>query len=432
MKTEVADLSAVKKRLTVEIPASDVAAVFDHLVRKYRKDLKVPGFRPGKAPLELVKARLGDDLEHEAADAIVQDFGREACRQEGLTPVAWDVETPDGTKHVPHPHEGEDYRFTLLLEVLPKIEPKDYVDLAVARPSVEVEVEEIQRELEALRQSKGKLVDIADRASEKGDVVGIEVEGTELGGEAKVPKEFRVVRLGDERNLPEFETHLAGKRPEEEFAFEVTYPGDLPDANLAGKTLNFRGVVKAVKKMDVPEWNDDLAREVKDGVKDFADLREQLKDALGKRKEYEADQVARQRLLDRVLDNNPFEVPQTLVEEELRDRLQRIGQRLASQGLDPDKLDIDWKKIIDDERVKAERAVREGAILDAIAARETEHVTVAREEVEGAIRSMARDMNETPAKLRQFLQREGRIGALEQEIRRSKCLDWIYSKAHIS
>mgnify|MGYP001002141427 CR=1 FL=1 len=97
MKTEVADLSAVKKRLTVEIPASDVAAVFDHLVRKYRKDLKVPGFRPGKAPLELVKARLGDDLEHEAADAIVQDFGREACRQEGLTPVAWDVETPDGT-----------------------------------------------------------------------------------------------------------------------------------------------------------------------------------------------------------------------------------------------------------------------------------------------------------------------------------------------
>lgn len=429
MKTEIADLSSVKKRLTIEVPASDVAAVFEHLVRRARRNVQIPGYRAGKAPVELVKARLGHDLEHEAAEAIVEDFGREACRQEGLTPIWSDIELPEGVDHLPHPHEGEDYRFTLLVEVLPKVDPVDYTGHEISKPEVEVQVEEIQAELDAMRQSQGKLVDVADRASETGDLVGIEIEGRE-GDAVVVAREFRVVRLGDERNLPEFESNLAGKRAEDEFAFDVTYPADLPDEKLAGKTVRFQGTVKALKKMEVPEWTDELAQAFK--AETYAELRERVKSAIEARKAAEAVQVARRRLLDRVMERNPFEVPAALVEQELRDRLERIGRRLSAQGLDPDKLEVDWNKVIEEERQRAEQEVREGLLLDRVAEKEKEHVVVDRSDMEQVIESMARDMEMPVPKLKNLLQKDGRMASLEREVRRTKCLDWLYSQSHIS
>lgn len=431
MKTEVAELSPVRRRLTVMVPASEVAAVFDQIVRKYRKKLQVPGFRPGKAPLELVRTRLGDDLEHEAAESIVQDFGMEACRQEGLVPVWSDVELPEGEKHLPHPHEGSDYQFNLLVDIVPKIEPKDYVGLEIARPRADVEVEDVQKELESLRQSKGKMVDVTDRPSRTGDFVGVDLEGVELGGEARVPKEFRVIHLGDERNLPAFEAGLSGRRAEDDVAFEVTYPVEVPDEALAGKIITFRGTVKAIKRMDVPEWDDELAKSFDASIEGFADLREKVKAGLAARKEREADTVARGRLIDRLLDGHPFDVPDVLVESEVRDRLERLGRRLASQGVDVEKLEVDWKKIIAEERTRAEREVRANILLDRIAEKETANVRVEEDDLDTVIAGIARDMNEPAGKVRNFLKREGRMNSLVEEVRRNKCLDWLYSQAHI-
>ncbi len=432
MKTEVADLTSVRKRLTIEIPASEVSAVFDHLLRKYRKNVNIPGFRPGKAPLELIKARVGHDLEHEAAESIVEDFGREACRQEGIDAVWSQVDLPEGVDHLPHPHEGEDYRFSLLVEVMPNVDPTDYTGQEIARPSVEVEVEEVQKELEALRQSRGKTVDVTDRASAPGDFVGVDLEGIELGGEAAIPREFRVIRLGDERNLPEFETALTGRRAEDDVAFEVTYPAEVPDEKLSGKVITFRGTVKAVKRMDVPEWDDELAKEFGSDVAGFADLREKVKEVVRLRKEREADQVARQRLVDRLLDRHPFEIPPVLVEVEVRERLERLGRRLAAQGVDVEKLEIDWKRVIEEERQRAEREVRANILLDRIAEKERDEVRVLPQEIDAVVAGIARDMKEPVGKVRQYLQREGRMASLLQEVQRNKCLDWLYGKAHIS
>lgn len=432
MKTTLSDLSPVKKSLAVEVSASDVAAVFDDLVREKRRKVQIAGYRPGKAPLELIKARLGETLHHDAAERIIKEFGREACRREKLNPVRWDVDLPEGEKHLPHPAEGEDYNFTLVLEVLPEFEPQDYLDQQISRPAVEVGVEEVQRELEGLRQAKGKMVDVLDRMSGVGDFIEAEIQGVELGGEAKVPKETRLIKLGEERNPPEFDRNLANRRIGEEFTFEVHYAAEAPDPQLAGRIITFTGVIKAIKKFEAPEWTDELARAAGGGIKDFADLREKLKELVRIRKEAEADQVARRRLIDKILAANPFETPASLVDEELHERLRRIGRGLAAQGVDLEKAEIDWRQIAEQERVKAEREVKEGILLDRIADKEQEHVKLAPADVDSMIENMARDMNTTPSKLRQFLQQEGRMESLQREVRRSKCLDWLYSVAHIS
>lgn len=432
MKTEVSDISAVRKRIAVDVPASDVAAVFDKLVRRARRNIKVPGFRDGKAPLELVRARLGEALEHEAAEAIVEEFGAEACRQEGLSAVYSEVELPEGVHHLPHPHEGEPFSFTLVVEVLPSIEPQDYVGQEIARPNVEVDVEEVQRELENLRQSKGEFKDAGDRSAGPGDFVGIEVEGRDATGEVAVPSEKRVIRLGDERNRPEFEQALSGRRPGDRFSFSVEFPAETPDEKLAGRTVTFEGEVQRVTQVDVPEWTDELAKSFGDGIEGYADLREKIKSAIERRKQGEADGVARERLLEKLLDRHPFEVPEVMVEQEVRDRLERLGRRLAAQGLDPDKLEVDWKKIVEEERERARRSVRAELLLDAIADRENENVIVTDDDVETVVSMMAHEAKVPPARMRQALQKDGRMPSLARELRRQKCLDWVYSKAHIS
>lgn len=432
MKTEVTDLSAVRKRITIEVPSSEVAAVFDKLLRRHRKTAHIPGFREGKAPLELVRTRLGEALEHEAAEAIVEEFGDAACRQEQLEAVYSEVELPEGVDHLPHPHDGEDYRFTVVVEVLPPIQPQDYVGQEVARPNAEVDVEEVQRELEALRQTKGEFKDAGDRAAGQGDFVGIRLEGRDETGETVVPTEKRVIRLGDERNRVEFETSLAGTRRGDTFSFTVPYPAETPDEKLAGKTITFMGEVQQVTQLDVPEWTDDLAKSVGEGVEGYADLREKIKAAIERRKQREADGVARDRLVQKLLDRHPFEVPGVLVEQEVRDRLERFGRRLAEQGLDPDKLEVDWKKIVEEERVRAQRDVRAELLLDAIAEKEKDHVGVTEAEVNEVVSSLAREANVPPAKMRQVLHKNGRLPSLARELQRRKCLDWLYSKAHIS
>jgi trigger factor len=432
MKTELTDVSAVRKRIAVEVPASEVAAVFDKLVRRARRNIKIPGFRDGKAPLELVKARIGDALEHEAAEAIVEEYGDSACRQEGLAAVYSEVELPEGVHHLPHPHEHEDYRFALLVDVLPAIEPQDYLGQEVARPNVEVEVEEVQRELEQLRQTRGEFKDAGDRAAAAGDYVGIEIEGRDAAGEVVVPTEKRVIRLGDERNRPEFEQNLAGRRRGDTLRFAVTFPDETPDEKLAGKSVTFTGTVERVTQVEVPEWTDELAKSFGEGIEGYADLREKIKAGLTRRKTHEADGVARDRLLEKLLDRHPFDVPEVMVEQEVRDRLERLGRRLAAQGLDPDKLEVDWKKIVEEERERARRSVRAELLLDAIADKEQDKVVVSQQDVDAVVEMMAAEAKVAPSKMRQALQKDGRMPSLARELRRQKCLDWVYAQAHIS
>lgn len=432
MKTELTEINPSRKRVTVEVPQADVQAVFQEILREYRRKASIPGFRPGHAPLHLVRQRIGDELGKEAAEKIVENFTREALRRENLQPVRGGVMLELGDQESPVPAREEDpYSFTLTVDVIPRIEPRDYTGQAVARPKVEVTEQEIQQELERFRESLGQLQDITDRPSQKGDLVAAELEGAELGQPPAIEKKLRVVTLGDSGNLPEFERALGGVRAGDDLTFPVTYPEDYPEESLRGRMLYFRGQVKAVKRVEVPELTDALIKEATGEIESLAALRERVAEAVTARQEREADAVVRQRLLEKLLDAHPFEAPEALVEQELHARLEDIGRQLAARGIDPDKVQIDWAKVVEDERKNALRAVRATLFLEAVAAKEG--LAADEDEVNRAIAALARQGEKklTLEQARAKLAAGGGLESLRRETLRRQCLDWLVGQAKI-
>ncbi len=432
MKTELKDVNPTRKRLEVEVPASDVQSVIEEVLREYRKTAKIPGFRPGKAPLDIVRRMMGPSLGKEAAERILDRFAREALTREEVRPVEGGVGVDVGEgKELPPAVEGSPYRFALEVDVLPEFEVRDYEGIRVARPAVELDEEEVGREMEKIRQSRRRLVEPGDRPSRDGDFLLVEMEVLDEQGNVLLEKRAQSITLGDENNIGAFNEHLVGRREGDEVSFPVTYPEDYPVEQLAGKTVTMRGTVRAVRVPEVPEWSDELAREIAgdDEVRTVADLRQKVREAIRAHLEAEADRTAKRRMLEVLREKNPVPVPESLVDRELRARLEEIGRDLAARGLDPKEVDVDWDKVIEDQRKQAEDAVREVLLLEAIARREGLSVEPA--EVDREIELIARQEGMDPAELRRRLAGQGSLEVLEKQVLRRKCVDWLYQRSHI-
>ncbi len=430
MKTELTELSPTRRRLQVEVPAADVAATFQDLLREHRKRVLLPGFRPGKAPLEVVRQRLGGELGHEAAERLLEAFAREAVRREGLDPVEGGVtvELADGHDHIEPAKEHEPYAFALAVDVAPTIEPHDYVGRTIARPAVEVTEEELEAELKAFRERQGKLVPVTDRGSLMGDYLAVDMEGAELGQAPVIERKPRVVRLGEEGNLPEFDQKLQDLHAGDDFAFSVSYPDDHPSDQLKGKTIYYKGKVNEIRKPEIPPLDDDFAKAA--GAESVEDLRGKIREAIHRVKGGEADAVARQRLLEDLLSLHPFEAPESLVRQELKDRLEDLGRGLAMRGIDPDKVQLDWNKVLERERGAAEGSVRARLLLDAIVKKEG--MTIEPGELDREIELLARETGVPVADARTRLAKAGNLEGLERDLLRRRSLDWLYSQAKIS
>lgn len=430
MKTEVTELSPTRRRLAVEVPAADVAATFQDLLREHRKRVQLPGFRPGKAPLEIVRQRLGGELGHEAAERLLEAFAREAVRREGLDPVDGGVavELAEGHDQLAPAKESEPYAFALTVDVAPAIDPHDYVGRAIARPAVEVTEEEMEAELKAFRERQGKLIPVTDRGSLIGDYLAVEMEGAELGQTPVIERKPRVIRLGEEGNLPEFDQKLQDLRAGDDFAFSVSYPDDHPTEQLKGKTIFYKGKVSEIRRPEIPPLDDAFAKSA--GVESVADLKENIREAIHRMKSGEADAIARQRLLEDLLSLHPFEAPESMVRQELKDRLEDLGRGLALRGIDPDKVQLDWNKVLERERGTAEGSVRARLLLDAIAKKEG--MTLEPGELDREIELLARETGVPVADARARLVQAGNLAGLERDLLRRKSLDWLYSQAKIS
>jgi trigger factor len=430
MKTELIELSPTRRRLQVEVPAADVAATFQDLLREHRKRVLLPGFRPGKAPLEVVRQRLGGELGHEAAERLLEAFAREAVLREGLDPVEGGVtvELAEGHEHIEPAREHEPYAFALAVDVAPAIDPHDYVGRTIARPAVEVTDEELEAELKAFRERQGKLVPVADRGSLMGDYLAVDMEGAELGHAPVIERKPRVVRLGEEGNLPEFDQKLQDLHAGDDFAFSVSYPDDHPSEQLKGKTIYYKGKVNEIRKPEIPPLDDDFARAA--GAESVEDLKGKIREAIHRAKSGEADAVARQRLLEDLLSLHPFEAPESLVRQELKDRLEDLGRGLAMRGIDPDKVQLDWTKVLERERGAAEGSVRARLLLDAIVKKEG--MTIEPGELDREIELLARETGVPVADARARLAQAGNLAGLERDLLRRRSLDWLYSQAKIS
>jgi trigger factor len=261
-----------------------------------------------------------------------------------------------------------------------------------------------------------------------GDFVDISFTGTIEGEEQPLFTDKATVEVGGETTLKEFTENLTGTSVNEEKNFGVTYRDDYPEKRLAGKTVTYNVKIEGVKTKKVPELNDEFAQGIGE-YQTLDELRSKVRQDMDKHKQNHANEELREKLLLWLEENNEFEVPQTLVERQIQIRMQRLVRDLSRQGINPQRLDLDWGKIQEDQRAQAVRDVKGSLILDYVA--EQEKIETNDPEIEAEIDRIAVEMNKTPEKVREVLTRDSGLSRLRGQIQNKKTLDFLQEHARI-
>lgn len=421
MKVDLTDLSPVKKKLAIEAETEEVEEETRAVLRAYRQKARLPGFRAGKAPLEVIRSRFAKEVAEEVRDRLVWRLFQQAAQEKGLKPLG------EPSLEELEQEAGRSLSFKTTFEVLPEFELKSHKEVELRRPVAKVTDDDVDKALEELRQSRARLVVEEGRAAAEGDVVVADVEGTPEEGEP-FKLERTQLEVGAQNNLPAFNEALPGAEAGAELEFPVEYPEDYGQKELAGKTVRFRLAVHEVKRRELPELDDEFAKDLGD-FEDLAALTARVRDDLDKRKKAEAEHETRQAVLQEVMLHNPILLPEILVEHEIRRRLEEMVRGMMLQGMDPEKMEIDWAELRKRQEEPAKRAVHAQLILDAVAA--TEKIEVEKQVVEDRIRSEAQRLGEPVESLRSRLRKQGGMEALTNQLVREKSLDYLTSVANI-
>ncbi len=421
MKIEITDLSPVKKSLAVEVDAEEVSKETEAVVRRYTGQVRLPGFRQGKAPVDMVRKRFAKEIDDDVRERLITRLWREATSEKGLVPLGEPV--LEDLKH----ERGMPFGFKTTFEVLPQFEVKDYRGVEATSPSSRVNDGDVEEALESIRQSHARY-DVDDaRLAEPGDVIVADLHEEPEGGEAKT-RERVVLEVGAPGNPEPFNARILGAKAGAALAFQIDFPEEGSPSGLAGKKVSYRLLVHEVKRKEIPALDDELAKDL--GEFDSLEaLKARVRADLSERKAAMARSAVRQAILDKVLLTNPITVPDVLVEEEIQHRLEDMVREMMFHGVDPRKAELDWKQLRDRNEEPARKIVHARLVLDAIALAEA--VKVDRKDVEERIRREAERIGESYEEVRLRLSKGGGLQALETQMVREKSLDLITSIANI-
>lgn len=421
MTVEIVEVSSCRRNLQAEVPTQEVDREVDQIAREYARNVKVPGFRPGKVPLSIIRQRFGSDLLKEATQKIIERCWKDALTEHSITPLAEPVVKEVDNK------PGSPLKFTLSFEILPPLEVKDYKGVQATLPSSEVTEEKLNQAIEALRERHAQFVPVEGEARD-GLYVTITVDGQFEGADKPTHEDDITLVIGHPQTNADFSENLRGAKAGETRDFDVNYPADYHRKQFAGKKVHYTVLVKDIKEKQLAELNDDFAKDI--GSDSLEALRIRVRDEMVTQAKQSAEKKAREALLDTIVQRQTIEVPECMVQDELEAQAHRIANNLAYQGIDVNQASIDWKKVFEDERPRAEETVRHTIFLDAIARQENIVVTAA--EVDAELEKIAEGTGKSAAALRAQLEKEERIYSFEQHLRRNKVLDFIYRNANIT
>jgi trigger factor len=423
MEPKVSELPGSRVSVEVEVPAADVDRAVNRASRGLARELRMPGFRKGKAPPSLVIQRVGFAavLEEAIRDALPEWYER-ALLGSGIAPVGDPsvevVSTPEA--------EGEPLVFKFEIGVRPKAELGEYKGLEVGRAEPEAPAEMVDREIERIREGFAKLEPV-ERAAADGDVLLVDFEGL-LDGKAFEGGKANdyLLELGGGQLIEGFEEQLAGVGGGETRKVEVTFPEDYQAEELAGEDAVFTVEVKEVREKVLPELDDDFASEASE-FDTLDELREDIAEAVGQR----AEQDFRVAAVDAAAAEAKLDLPDELATARATERWERIERQLAGQGMSPDAyLQMQGKtraEVIEDSKPEAEAELKREAVLAAIA--DAEGIEASEEEMVEALEHSAEHERTTPEKLLERLRESGRDTMIRDDIRFRKAIDLLAESA---
>jgi trigger factor len=426
LQVAVADLSQCRKGLTVEVPVEEVNAAFEKTYGAYKRHMKIPGFRPGRVPRELIKQRFAKEAEEEVVQSLVPE-ALQAAVAEHMLRVVGEPKIDDLSIG-----QGEPLKFRATLEVMPEFELKEYKGLKLTKRVATVTDEDVEHALDHLRQSAAEFVPVEDRPSRDGDFVSVNMVGkfVEPPEEEDLKSDDVQVEVGANNVQPEFSENLRDVKAGDVREFRVKYPEDFSAEGLAGKTLDFTATVVAVREKEAPELDDEFARDFGD-YENLQQLRDRIRENLTASAEARADAGLREEVVKRILEDYDFEVPSALVEPQAADRAREFAYMLMRNGVPPERIrEIDWEGRMNELRPLAARDVRSALVFDKICA--AENVEVSRWEVDAEIERMARGSGEPPDQLKARLTKDDSLSSIEHRLRHQRALEAVIKHAEVT
>ena len=428
MKIQVEAVSPVEKKVTVEIDAAQVAKEIDRAYVGLGRSVKLPGFRPGKVPRNVLVRNFRGEVEREVVEKLVNESFAEAVKTEKIDPVASpSVSLADGTFDAEKP-----LKYTAHVEVKPSLAPRDYRGLEVTHTPGAVTEAMVDEELQKLLESASTLQPVEGRdVAEKGDWATIDHEGTIDGKPfAGATAQGVTVRVQEgkleEGNFGQLEAKKLGETVEFDHAFAADYR--MPE--VAGKTALFKVVIKGLKTRQAPALDDVFAKQVGvPGVETVDQLRARIRADIEQREKQKSESELRDALVKAALAKNDFEVPPALVERTIDSMIESTAERLARSGIDLRHLQLDLPRLRADLREKALQQVRGALLLEAIA--EAEKIEVGEEDLEKEIARIAGDHGIPLERAKKDFRGKDALAALHVRILEEKALAVLSSSATI-
>jgi len=411
-----------KREIQVEVPADVVSRQTEALVQKYQRLARLPGFRRGHVPASIIRQRFAEDLKSEVVEALVPEYFRQETEKHGLRPVS----QPRVTDL--HVHEGEPLRFKASFEVLPEVEVSGYKELRTEKPDTTITDEDVDRALDNVREQQASFNPVEGRPVQDGDFAQVSFDSVPKGPGAKPAHADDVlVEISGNNTMREFTENLRGASAGDQRSFEVTYPEDFSDDRLAGKTFTYNVTVQGIKQKNLPELNDDFAKQVGD-FSSLDDLRQKIRERLEADKKHTAEHEAKDKLLEELVRRNEFEVPQALVDRQIDVRLDRGLRALAAQGMRAEDMKkMDFARLRAGQRDRALQEVKASLLLEKIA--DAEKIEVSDAEVDAEVEAIARQAKQPPETVRARLTRDGALDRIRTRLRNEKTLDFLYRQS---
>jgi trigger factor len=384
-------------------------------------------------PASIIKQRFGDGLKNDVAEALIPKYFRREAEKQGLIPVS----QPRVTDL--HMHDGEPLTFKASFEVLPEIQVEGYKDLRADHPEIAVTDEEVEQALTTLREQHATFTTVEGRVLAEGDFAQASMDGKPKDGkdvaDAKanpvqvvpVHMDDVLIEIGGKNTVPEFSQNLTGASAGDERTFDVSYPEDISDKRLAGKTFVYTVKVNGIKQKSLPELNDDFAKELGEFTSLDA-VRKQIRENMEAEKRHTAEHAAKDKLVAELVKRNDFEVPESLVDRQIDLRLERGLRALAAQGMKMEDLKkMDLPRLRAGQRDQAVQDVKSSLLLERVA--DLEKIEVSDEEVNRELEALARQSKQTSEAVRARLTEDGGLDRIRIRIRSEKTLEFLYHQS---
>jgi trigger factor len=427
MKVDYTDVSDTHKSLVVEIPSDVVDHEIERVTRDYAKQVKLPGFRPGKIPATVVRKRFRAQILQDVAQDLVPRAVDDALRERGVEPV----DTPS-VKDLSI-DEGQPLKFTAEVETAPPVDPGDLATITVKRSRASVTDEQVEGTVERLRGAQARFEPVEGRAAAAGDSVVLNMTRQKITADGEAPAEPEklenvAVDLGAEGNPPGFDDQIAGLSPGDEKTFRITFPAEYAVESLAGAEVEYAVSVAGIRSTILPGLDDEFAKDL--GYGSLDELRTTVRERLQREAGRTQEREVRQDLLRQLAGRVTATPPESLVLREVDRRVEEFVHQLVEQGVDPRQMNIDWDEMRKAQRDTAEETVKCALVLDELARREG--LKVDDHEIDAEVARFAERSGQSADTVRKRLAKEGAISRIYAGLRREKAIDYALSRATIA